>query len=79
LVSSTYDFRSTLLRKEEMLVASLSGLKDVLQHRGGRGSVGESEWRDVIEEFLASRYCVAGNTEVIDHKGNTTEQQEIVK
>jgi uncharacterized protein DUF6602 len=77
-MTGTYDLRSTLLRKEKMLVDSLAGLKDVLQHRGGRGSVGECEWRNAIQDFLPSRYCVTGNTEVIDHEGNTTEQQDIV-
>jgi hypothetical protein len=61
-----------------MLVASLGGLKDVLQHKGGRGSVGEGEWRDAMADFLPSRYCVSGNTEVIDYNGKTTEQQDIV-
>jgi hypothetical protein len=74
----TYDLHDTLLRKEEMLVASLAGLKKVIKHRGGRGAVGEAEWRKVIEEFLPDRYCVAGNAEVIDHTGQTTEQQDIV-
>jgi hypothetical protein len=74
----TYDLRDTLLRKEEMLVASLAGLKRVIQHKGGRGSVGESEWRKVIDEFLPSRYQVAGNTEVIDHTGHASQQQDIV-
>jgi hypothetical protein len=74
----TYDLHATLLRKEAMLVASLAGLKEVIQHKGGRGTVGESEWRDVIHEFLPTRYRVAGNTEVIDHTGQTTEQQDIV-
>jgi Domain of unknown function (DUF6602) len=32
----------------------------------------------VITDFLPTRYCVAGNTEVIDHAGQTTEQQDIV-
>jgi hypothetical protein len=32
----------------------------------------------VITDFLPSRYCVAGNTEVIDHTGRTTEQQDVV-
>lgn len=74
----TYDLHATLLRKEQMLVASLVGLKEVIQHKGGRGSVGEDEWRKVITDFLPTRYCVAGNTEVIDHAGQTTEQQDIV-
>jgi hypothetical protein len=76
--TNTYDLRDTLLRKEEMLVASLAGLKRVIKHKGGRGAVGEDEWRKVIAEFLPNRYCVAGNTEVIDHTGQTTEQQDIV-
>lgn len=78
MTEQTYDLHDTLLRKEEVLVASLSGLKRVIQHKGGRGSVGESEWRDVIHEFLPSRYCVSGNAEVIDHTGRATEQQDIV-
>jgi hypothetical protein len=75
---ATFDLHNTLLRKEAMLVASLDGLKSVIQHKGGRGSVGEGEWQRVIAGFLPSRYCVAGNTEVIDYTGKTTEQQDIV-
>jgi hypothetical protein len=76
--SDTYDLRDTLLRKEAMLVASLDGLKRVIKHKGGRGTVGEGEWREVIEEFLPARYRVAGNSEVIDHTGRVTELQDIV-
>lgn len=75
---TTFDLRNTLLRKQAMLVASLDGLKRVIQHKGGRGSVGEDEWKRVIADFLPNRYCVAGNTEVIDYTGKTTEQQDIV-
>lgn len=78
MAQTTYDLHNTLLRKEAMLVASLDGLKKVIQHKGGRGSVGEGEWRKVIDEFLPGRYCIAGNTEVIDFTGRTTEQQDIV-
>jgi hypothetical protein len=76
--AATFDLHNTLLRKEAMLVASLDGLKQVIQHKGGRGSVGEGEWQKVIADFLPSRYCVAGNTEVIDYTGKATEQQDIV-
>lgn len=74
----TYDLRKTLLRKEQMMVASLGPLKDVVQHKGGRGDVAESEWRQVIDDFLPSRYQITGKTEVIDHTGKATEQQDIV-
>lgn len=78
MAQATYNLHDTLLRKEAMLVASLDGLKGVIQHKGGRGSVGEGEWQKVIDGFLPGRYCVAGNTEVIDYTGKTTEQQDIV-
>jgi hypothetical protein len=29
----TYDLHATLLRKEQMLVASLAGLEEVIQHK----------------------------------------------
>jgi hypothetical protein len=73
----TYNLHDTLLRKQEVLVASLDGLKDVLHHKGGRGDVGEAEWIKVIKDFLPKRYRAGGKVEVIDHTGKVSEQQDI--
>jgi hypothetical protein len=73
-----FDLHDTLLRKEDVLVASLGGLRQALKHKGGRGDAREGEWRQVIDDFLPRRHCVAGKTEVIDHLGNTSQQQDLV-
>jgi hypothetical protein len=73
-----FNLHDTLLRKQDMLVASLGGLRSVINHKGGRGDVAESEWRKVIHEFLPNRYCVSGKTEVIDHTGQVSQQVDIV-
>jgi hypothetical protein len=75
--SETFNLHETLVRKQDVLVASLGGLRGVLKHKGGRGDVTESEWREVIEDFLPRRYCVAGKTEVIDHTGKVSQQVDI--
>ena len=74
---AAFNLHDTLLRKQNMLVASLAGLRGVISHKGGRGDVPESEWRKVIDEFLPNRYCVSGKTEVIDHTGQVSQQVDI--
>jgi hypothetical protein len=74
----TFNLHDTLLRRQNVLVASLDGLRSIVQHKGGRGDVTEEEWRKVIDDFLPRRYCVSGKAEVIDHTGRVSQQIDIV-
>lgn len=78
LSNDTYDLHDTLLRKQNVMVASLEGLKETIKHKGGRGDVAEAEWIAVFENFLPKRYRVAGKVEVIDYTGRTSQQQDLV-
>jgi hypothetical protein len=74
----SFSLHDTLLHKQDVLVASLGGLRDVVNHGGGRGDVSETEWLSVIGDFLPRRYCVSGKTEVIDYTGNVSQQIDLV-
>lgn len=77
MTQDTFDLHETLLRKQEMLVASLDGLRRAIKHGGGKGDVSGLEWRKVTREFLPRRYTVSGKTEVIDRHGHVSQQRTL--
>jgi hypothetical protein len=72
------DLHKILLEKERALVASLTGMRAVLDHPGAKGDVSEGEWRAVIDEFLPERYTVSTKTKVIDSFGQASDLIDVV-
>jgi hypothetical protein len=62
--------------QKEMEAALRSARKNV-QHPTAKGNISENSWRNLLENYLPQRYCVA-EAFVVDSKGNISEQLDLV-
>lgn len=72
------DLHTILLAKERTLVASLSGMREIIEHPSAKGDVSEEEWCAAIRSFLPERYTISGKTKVVDSLGKTSDLIDIV-
>lgn len=68
--------RKRFLHLQETLEHRLRGDRSI-HHPGKKGTASEKGWRDMLEQFLPQRYCVA-EAFVIDSLGQQSEQIDIV-
>lgn len=63
--------------EQAVLASKLEFAEKSITHDGKRGDVGEQHILDVLRRYLPRRYC-ADSAIVIDSRGRTSEQQDVV-
>ncbi len=62
---------------QKQMSAQLNTSREFINHPGSKGDALENAWIEWLRKYLPNRYCV-DKAIVIDHKGNTSQQMDIV-
>jgi len=71
------DIKSLFNGLQNQMIATLSTNRDFITHPGSKGDSLENAWIEWLRKYLPNRYSV-DKAIVIDHKGNTSHQIDIV-
>ena len=71
------DIKSLFNGLQNQMIATLSTNRDFITHPGSKGDSLENAWIEWLQKYLPNRYSV-DKAIVIDHKGNTSHQIDIV-
>lgn len=69
--------REAFAKQQLLLFAKLELAQYSITHHGKRGDVAEKHFIDILEAYLPRRYSVSSGI-VIDHKGKTSDQIDII-
>ncbi|HEX3555841.1 MAG TPA: DUF6602 domain-containing protein [Thermoanaerobaculia bacterium] len=71
------DLRKLFLHLQTQLATRLQGNREILDHPSAKGAATEEGWRQMLEDYLPKRYCVA-KAFVIDGDGDKSEEIDLV-
>jgi hypothetical protein len=71
-----FNLKEAFLSKQKILLASHEGIRAATNHPGTKGDHGESDWVDLLQDFLPMRYTV-GPIFAVDSNGDESEQIDV--
>lgn len=74
---SNVDLKQLFNGLQKQMSAQLNTNREFIEHPGSKGDALENAWIEWLRKYLPGRYCV-DKAIVIDHKGNTSQQMDIV-
>ena len=63
--------------KQDEMEAALSANRRIMPHQGEKGTAAELRWREMLSQYLPSRYSVETGF-VVDHRGEVSRQVDVI-